>query len=149
MLYDALTAREKTSFLYLGASPDVCAASCNVAVPYPTAGGAVFETARMVDAGRNANGELVGRMVGRACDKQTMEWSVISCENWWALNRFLEAGHFTFYCRYFCFNTGEWRTRLFYAGDVKCSPASIDAATGAPGYLRDASLSVIDCGVVG
>ena len=139
---------EQEGFLYLSAAADVSRTHYEVAVPYPTEGGAVFETSRMVDAGRNANGTMVGRMVGRACGKQNMRWSAISCARWWALNRFLEAGNFTFYCHYFNFNLGVWETRLFYAGDVKCSPYFVDAGTGAPRYLKDASLNVIDCGVV-
>lgn len=140
--------RPQEGFLYLAASPQVSRTRYDVAVPYPTRGSAAFETTRMVDAGRSANGALVGRMVGRACDKQSMAWSVMDCGQWWALNRFLEAGNFTFYCHYFNFNLGVWSTRLFYAGDVKCSPGLVDAGTGAPRQIRDASLNVIDCGVV-
>ncbi len=139
---------EQYAYLYLGDSPDVTAQSCAVKVPYPTVGSAAFETARMVDAARNANGEMVGRMVGRSSDKQTLGWKRIACRDWWAMHRWFEAGHFTFYCRYFDHNTGVWRTRLFYLGDVRANPVRVDEITGAPAWYEDAAFSVIDCGVV-
>lgn len=87
---------ERTGFLYLGSSPSTDRTNYTVRVPYPTRGSAAFETSRMVDSARNANGEVVGRQVGRSLDKQNMAWDQMPCETWWALNRFFEAGHFTF-----------------------------------------------------
>lgn len=139
---------DKRAFLYLDAGPDVSPSVHAVAVPYPTAGSAAFETARMVDAARNANGEMVGRLVGRSSDKQTLGWHRIACADWWAMHRWFEDGHFTFYCHYFDHNTGVWRTRLFYLGDVRANPVHVDEATGVPAWYEDASFSVIDCGVV-
>ena len=139
---------DKRAFLYLDAGPDVSPSAHAVAVPYPTAGSAAFETARMVDAARNANGEMVGRLVGRSSDKQTLGWHRIACADWWAMHRWFEDGHFTFYCHYFDHNTGIWRTRLFYLGDVRANPVHVDEATGVPAWYEDASFSVIDCGVV-
>ena len=135
-------------FLFLGATPDTNAARYAVKIPYPTLGSATFATSRMVDAGRNANGEMVGRMVGRAMHKQTLAWERIPCEIWWGLHRWFEAGHFTFYCHFFNHNTGYFETRLFYLGDVKTNPVQINAATGAPAYYTNAAFNVIDCGVV-
>lgn len=136
------------NFLYLGDSPATSRTNYAISVPYPSVGGACFETSRMVDAARNANGEMVGRMVGRSVDKQSMSWARIPCETWWALHRWFEAGHFTFYCHYFNHNLGRWETRLFYLGDVKANPMRVNSATGAPAYYQDASFNVIDCGVV-
>lgn len=140
--------RSASAYLYLGATAEVSRQNYAVAVPYPTVGSATFETARMVDAARNANGEMVGRLVGRSSDKQSLGWQRISCEDWWALHRWFEQGHFTFYCHYFDHNTGQWRTRLFYLGDVRANPVHVDEATGIPAYYEDAAFNVIDCGVV-
>lgn len=137
-----------TGFLYLGSSPDTNAENYTIAVPYPSEGQALFETTRMVDSGRNANGELVGRVVGRSNDKQNMSWAVMPCEKWWEMNRFFENGHFTFYCCYFNHNLGQWNTRLFYLGDVKANPYIVNPQSGEPAFYRDASFNVIDCGVV-
>lgn len=139
---------ERVGFLYLGSSPITSRSDYAIALPYPTVGSAAFETSRMVDSARNANGEMVGRQIGRSVSKQNMGWSRISCEKWWEFNRWIEAGHFTFYCHYFNFNMGRWETRLFYVGDFKASPGPVDPDTGMPAYLVDASVNVIDCGVV-
>ncbi|MEG2843128.1 MAG: hypothetical protein RR900_06540 [Ruthenibacterium sp.] len=140
--------KSNENFLFLGASPATNAAQYEIAVPYPTVGGACFETARMVDAARNARGEMVGRMAGRSLDKQNMTWDVMPCDKWWALNRWFENGHFTFYCHYFNHNLGMWQTRLFYLGDVKTNPVHVNGKTGVPAYYTGATFNVIDCGVV-
>lgn len=140
--------RTERGFLYLGATAATSSTDYTVKVPYPKAGGAAFETSRMVDAARNANGSMVGRQIGRSLAKQNLAWDIIPCEVWWEMNRFFEAGHFTFYCCFFDFNLGEWKTRLFYVSDVKVSPGLVDAGSGEVKYLRDASFNVIDCGVM-
>lgn len=134
----------ETGFLYLGDGADVTETHYAVKVPYPDKG--PFATSRMVDAARNAEGELVGRMVGRSLDKQELRWDSIPCEDWWRMNRWFEAGHFSFYCRYFSHNVGRWQTRRFYLGDVKCEPDLVDPGTGRPAFYRSAAFSVIDCG---
>ena len=84
-----------------------------------TQGKAPFTTSRMVDSARNAQGTMVGRMVGRSVDKQELGWQTISPQLWWEMNRWFEDGHFTFYCHYFSHNLGRWETRMFYLSDVK------------------------------
>ena len=143
-----VTLNEALGFLYWGSSSATSRENYEIAVPYPTLGSALFETSRMVDSARNARGEMVGRQVGRSIDKQNMAWSKLSCEVWWRMNRWIEAGHFTFYCHYFNFNLGRWETRLFYVSDMKCSPYLIDPASGMPDFVTDASVNVIDCGVI-
>lgn len=140
--------KEATGFLYLGTSPETSRENHSIAVPYPDQGKAPFTTSRLVDSARNAQGTMVGRMIGRSLDKQEMGWSTISCSLWWEMNRWFEDNHFTFYCHYFNFNTGRWLTRLMYISDVKVSPEIIDPGTGEPAFLRDASVNVIDCGVI-
>ncbi|MBD5101977.1 MAG: hypothetical protein HDT27_04625 [Subdoligranulum sp.] len=139
---------DSTAYLYLGASAQTSRENYAVAVPYPTMGSAPFETSRMVDSARNANGELVGRQVGRSVHKQSLAWKEISCEKWWEINRWFENGHFTFYCHLFNHNLGQWETRLYYLSDVKVNPYLVDKATGKPAFYRDASFNVIGCGVV-
>lgn len=133
-------------FIYLGASKNTSDTDYAIAIPYPSE--APFETSRMVDAGRNTNGAMVGRMVGRSMDKIALSWAVIPCEQWWRMNRWFEAGHFTFYCHFFNHNLGYWQTRLYYLGNVKTEPYMVKPENGEPAYYRNASFSVIDCGVV-
>ena len=140
--------KESTGFLYFGASPETSKTNYAIKVPYPSLGKAPFTTSRLVDSARNAQGTMVGRMVGRSLDKQEMGWEVISCALWWEMNRWFEDNHFTFYCHYFNFNTGRWLTRLMYISDVTCSPDLVESETGEPAFLRDASVNVVDCGVI-
>lgn len=137
---------EDTKFLYIGAEANTSKTNYAVAVPYPSEGMAGFATSRMVSAGRNADGAMVGQLVGRAVDKQQLGWQRITCEKWWQLHRWFTDGHFTFYCHYFDHNCGVWRTRLFYLGDVSVNPYNVEQS-GAGRYYRDARFSVIDCGV--
>lgn len=132
------------SFIYLGASPGTSKSDYAIAVPYPTE--APFETSRLVDSGRNASGAMVGRQIGRSLDKQSMVWATVSCEKWWEMNRWIDSGHFTFYCHFFNHNMGRWMTRQYYVSNVKVEPALVQP-NGEPAFYRNASFSVIDCGV--
>lgn len=138
-------AHAETQYLYLGTSAATSQTAYSVAVPYPSQDAAVFSTSRMVNAGRNANGAMVGQMVGRPIDKQQLGWQRIEREKWWELQRFFTDGNFIFYCCYFDHSTGLWRTRRFYLGDVQATPVKV-GADGKPLYYRDAKCNIIDCG---
>ena len=141
-----LTSSGQTGFIYLGESAGTSEHSYDIAVPYPSE--APFETTRLVDSGRNSNGAMVGRMVGRSMSKVNLSWKKIDCIDWWRVHRWFEEGHFTFYCRFFDHNMGRWQTRLCYLGNVKVEPCMVNPEDGEPAYYRNASFSVIDCGVV-
>lgn len=115
-----------------------------LAIPFPSEG--TFETSRAVNSARNASNVVVGQMVGRSVDKQSMTWKVLAREKWWEINRWIEAHGMFFYCKYFAHNTGKWMIRRFYCGDPKCSPFKIDPATGVPQVYLDCSINVIDMG---
>lgn len=131
-----------TGFMYFGTGP----ANFSLEIPYPSVDGALFQTARSVDAARNANNVVVGQMVGRSVDKQNMKWNRIDTETWWKMNRWLEANGMFFWCRYFAHSTGEWRVRRFYVGDISCEPVDVDAASGKAAYYKNASFNIIDTG---
>lgn len=127
-------------FMYWG----VTQGDLSLAVPFPSA--APFETARIVDSARNANGEVVGQMVGRSVDKQSMTFNILPCEKWWEMNRWIEQQGMFFWCHYFSHNFGEWKDRRFYCGDFACEPFKIDADTGIPAFYRNCKINVIDMG---
>lgn len=120
----------------------------NFGIPAPEFGSAA-ETQRLVDSARNAHGEVVATMIGRSSDKQNMTWKVLPPEIWWSMNQFLESNGMFFWCRYFSHNTGVWRVRQFYAGDVYCEPDRVDCENGPAMYYRNCTLNVIDQGVIG
>lgn len=115
-----------------------------IAIPFPSEG--PFETSRAVDAARNAQNVVVGQMVGRAVDKQSMKWFALPCEKWWEINRWLEAHGMFFYAKYFAHNTGRWMIRRFYCGDPKTNPYIIDPGNGEPRFYVECELNVIDTG---
>lgn len=116
----------------------------SLTVPFPSSG--PFETARIVDSARNANGEVVGQMVGRSVDKQSMSFNVLPCEKWWEMNRWIEKNGMFFWCHYFSHNLGKWQDRRFYCGDFSCEPFKVDANTGIPAFYRNCKINVIDMG---
>lgn len=132
-------------FLYI--SPSVSGGELSgdiLAVPFPSK--ATFETARAVDSARNANNVVVGQMVGRAVDKQSMTWNVLPCASWWRINRWLESHGMFFYVKYFAHNTGKWMIRRFYCGNPKCDPFKIDPENGVPDVYTNCSINIIDMG---
>lgn len=133
---------EDARFIYIGKTKD----SQPLAIPFPSIGQGAFETVRIVDAGRNANGAVVGQQIGRSMDKQNMGWRAISCEKWWEINNWFETNGMFFYCRYFSHNTGQWRTRKFYVSDIKCEPYMVNPATGIPREYHNATFNVVDTG---
>lgn len=137
--------RIDSRFIYLGTevSGNNLAGSV-LAIPFPSSG--PFETARAVNSARNAENVVIGQMVGRPVDKQSMSWNVLPVQKWWEINRWIEEHGMFFYCKYFAHNTGKWMIRRFYCGDPKCSPFKIDPATGVPQVYLDCSINVIDMG---
>lgn len=129
-------------FMYWGTTKG----AADVAVPFPAVGGGLFTTSRNVDAGRNANGVVVGQMVGRSIDKQNMSWKVLPPEKWWEMNRFVEDNGMFFWCHYFSHGLGKWMDRKFYCGDFTANPYMVDANTGSPKWYLDCSVNVIDTG---
>lgn len=137
-------AGEQRTFMYWGTGPDVQ----DFAVPYPSIENSNFETQRFVDSLRNANGELVTTEIGRPQDKQNMYWAVLDPQIWWEMNRFLVNNGMFFWCRYFDFNTGYWRTRQFYVGDITALPYMVDPETHLPKHMRECTMNVIDRGFI-
>lgn len=129
-------------FMYWGAAKG----ATDVAIPFPSVGGAAFLTSRNVDAGRNANGVVVGQMVGRPVDKQEMSWAALPCEKWWEMNRWITDNGMFFWCHYFNHNLGRWMDRRFYCGDFSCMPALVNPQTGIPDRYEKCSVNVIDMG---
>lgn len=132
-------------FMYIGTDHNTANVTGNtLAIPFPSEG--PFQTSRAVNSARNANNVVVGQMVGRSVDKQSMKWSVLPCQKWWEINRWLEANGMFFWVKYFNHNIGYWQIRRFYCGDVTCEPFKINAENGHPAMYRNCSINVIDMG---
>lgn len=116
-----------------------------IGLPFPSSG--PFETAVNVDSARNQNGVMVGQIVGNPIDKQSMTFSVMRREKWWAINEWLTTNGIKFWCHYFNHNLGRWMTKQFYCGNRTCEPYMVNADTGVPAFYRNCKINVIALGV--
>ena len=98
----------------------------------------------VVDAGRDANGAVVGQRVGRDQYKiDGLEWSWLTAEQWEQILKILSK----FYV-YVTFNdpvTNGRKTIKMYCGDRTGEPYWVDG-DGKPTHYRDCKVNLIDCG---
>ena len=139
----------KPGFIYIATTAAGTSQAGAQEIPMPN-GGAPFSTTHQVRTQTSADGSLVGQKAGRARAGQEMRGAKMDCQTWWTLNQWLEQNGPVFYCRYFDFNYGTWRTRQFYLQEVSCTPyrpaAQGSADAGKPLYLSNATLSLYDMG---
>ena len=98
----------------------------------------------VVDAGRDANGAVVGQRVGRDQYKiDGLEWSWLTAEQWGRILKILSK----FYV-YVTFNdpvTNGRKTIKMCCGDRTGEPYWVDG-DGKPTHYRDCKVNLIDCG---
>lgn len=98
----------------------------------------------LVDAGRNANGTVVGQRVGRDQYKiDTLEWPWLDAETWARMLQVLDNFFVmvTFYDP--VYNTK--RTLRMYPGDRTAEPYWVDGEDK-PTYYRNCKVNLIDSG---
>lgn len=144
VMEELLLATFNRTFMYWGTSAE----SQPFAVPYPSIENTAFEAEQFVDSLRNANGELVTTAIGRRQNKQNLYWTVLPTDLWYEINQFILDNGMFFWCRYYDFNVGVWRTRQFYAGPSTADPYMVNAATHKPKWMLNCQLNVIDRGFI-
>ena len=109
--------------------------------------GLTYIVSTNVDSGRNANGEVVGQVVGRDIYKlDQMEWSWLAAPIWeQMLSMFSE-----FFVTVTFWDTvnGKWTTLKMYPGDRSAEPYWLDPEDDHPTYYTNCKLNLIDCGIV-
>lgn len=99
-----------------------------------------------VNAGRNAQGEMVGERVGRDIYKlDNLEWAWLTKGEWQAICTLM--ADFKFYCTFPDMVNGGYCTHLCYCGDRTCEPYYIDA-NGDFLFYRSCKVNIIDVGVL-
>lgn len=114
-----------------------------VDLPYPKRGVHPIVTT-IVNAGRNANGVVVGQRIGRDQYKlDGLEWPWLSAAEWETILRLISG---------FYFNvtfpdpvTGNPITLKMYCGDRTAEPYWVDS-NGNPTYYRNCKVNLIDTG---
>ena len=115
-----------------------------VDLPYPKRGVKPIVTT-IVNAGRNANGVVVGQRIGRDQYKiDTLEWPWLTAAQWSQILSLISG---------FYFNvtfpdpvTGAARTVRMYCGDRSAEPYWVDG-NGDPTHYRNCKVNFIDTGV--
>lgn len=113
-----------------------------VALPPPVRGLEIV-TSRVVDSGRNANGAVVGQLIGRKLYKiNNLQWKGLDAQTWSEIQRLLEP----FFVNVTFTNEHNQRITLkMYPGDTAGQPFQID------GYSYDiyesCKFNLIDCGL--
>lgn len=98
----------------------------------------------MVDAGRNANGTVVGQRVGRDQYKlDTLEWPWLTAKEWSEILKVLS--DFFVYVTFLDPVTNAPITIKMYPGDRTAEPYYADES-GNPTHYQNCKVNLIDCG---
>ena len=98
----------------------------------------------VVDAGRNANGAVVGQRVGRDQYKiDGLEWPVLTADQWGTILRLLEP--FFVQVTFVDPVTNGFKTLRMYCGDRTATPLWVDKL-GRPTHYTNCKVNLIDCG---
>lgn len=98
----------------------------------------------VVDAGRNANGSVVGQRVGRDQYKiDSLEWSWLTADQWAQILNVLSL--FFVYVTFTDPVSNSLKTIKMYCGDRTAEPYWVDE-NGKPTHYRNCKVNLIDCG---
>lgn len=110
----------------------------------PSKRGVSVVVTTVVDAGRNANGAVVGQRVGRDLYKiDGLEWSWLTASQWERILKTLS--NFFVYVTFNDPVTNGRKTIKMYCGDRTGEPYWVDG-DGKPTHYRDCKVNLIDCG---
>lgn len=107
-----------------------------------------FIVSTNVNAGRNANGEVIGQLVGRNIYKlNQMEWPYLDADTWHKMLQAVKGFYVPVTFEHP--ETGETTTITMYPGDRSAEPYQIDKYTKKTLYYANCKFNLIDCGVIG
>lgn len=112
--------------------------------PCPSRGLSML-VATIVDSARNANGVVVGQVVGREQQKlDGLEWAYMTAEQWSKLLQ--EFSDFYVTVTYPDMVTNTWTTRKMYPGDRTAEPFHLDPVTQLPLDYINCKVNLVDVG---
>ena len=113
----------------------------------PPKRGLTYIVSTNVNSGRNANGEVVGQVVGRDIYKlDQMEWSWLSAVQWETMLSMFDEFFVTVE---FWDTVKSKRVELkMYPGDRSAEPYWLDSNDDHPLYYTNCKLNLIDCGIL-
>lgn len=112
-------------------------------LPSPKRGVGIIVTT-VVDAGRNANGVVVGQRIGRDQYKiDGLEWPMLTAPQWETI--LAAMSNFYFPVTFTDPVTNTLRTVTMYCGDRRGDPYYLDDS-GKPTHYKDCKVNLIDTG---
>jgi hypothetical protein len=99
----------------------------------------------LVDAARNASGQVVGQKIGRDQYKvEALTWPVLDADTWSAMLK--EFDNFFFMATIWDMVNNDWVTLKMYPGDRTADVLKTDG-NSRPTKYKDCSVNIIDCGL--
>lgn len=119
--------------------------------PCPSTGlNIIISTA--VNAGRNANAEVIGEKIGRDVLKyDSLHWTFLKAEVWEQMLTVFD--NFFVTAKVWDMNGGKWRYIKMYPGDRSAEVYWLETAPNSPRYgtpknYKDCKVNIIDCGLL-
>lgn len=98
----------------------------------------------LVDAARNANGQVVGQKIGRDQNKvEALTWPVLDASTWSEMLQ--EFNNFFVMATIWDMVANDWVTIKMYPGDRTADVLKTDEE-GRPIKYKDCAVNIIDCG---
>lgn len=100
-----------------------------------------------VNNGRNADGEMIGEVVGRMNYKlDNLEWRGLYRDEWAHILQLTEG--FFFIAKIPDMHTGGWIELKMYRGDASAQPYWLES-DGNFRWYESCKMNIIDCGIIG
>lgn len=107
--------------------------------------GLEFIVSTNVNSGRNANGEVIGQVVGRNQNKaNNLVWPYLDAQTWAEMLQEFDDFFVIATIPDMVHNT--WQTIKMYPGDRSAEPYWIDPVTKLPTHYINCKVNIIDCG---
>lgn len=107
--------------------------------------GLEFIVSTNVNSGRNANGEVIGQVVGRNQNKaNNLVWPFLDAQTWAEMLQEFDDFFVIATIPDMVHNT--WQTIKMYPGDRSAEPYWIDSVTKLPTHYINCKVNIIDCG---
>lgn len=107
--------------------------------------GLEFIVSTNVNSGRNANGEVIGQVVGRNQNKaNNLVWPFLDAQTWAEMLQEFDDFFVIATIPDMVHNT--WQTIKMYPGDRSAEPYWIDPFTKLPTHYINCKVNIIDCG---
>lgn len=122
--------------------------SSGIEIPPPAMGSGTVTLSTLVNAGRNANGQFIGQVIGNDKLKIEMSWSILRPDQFRNLLKIFDrqqSGKFVNDFVVYDPRTMSYRTCTMYVGDRSGTPIMVEnPGVGHPRYWQDVQANLIE-----